>query len=215
MGRFTSDNGGGFTPAPEGTHVARCIRLIDLGTQHGEYLGQASVRNQVMVIWELPNTKMPSDGLPFTISGFYTNSLNEKANLRKSLESWRGRKFTADELKKFDLESVLGKTCMLQVIHNENGRAKIQSIMALPAGTVVPKQVNPSQAFWIEGATQELFDNLSDGIKAIIEKSDEWQARKKKPATAPAAAVPASNEAEAAPEPAPDVQEITEEAVPF
>ena len=70
MGRFSSDNGGGFTPAPEGTHVARCVRLIDLGTQHGEYLGQATVRNQVMVMWELPNTKMPSDGLPFLISVF-------------------------------------------------------------------------------------------------------------------------------------------------
>lgn len=194
MGRFSTDKGGGFTPAPEGTHVARCVTLTDLGTQHGEFQGRATVRNQVMVMWELPNTKM-QDGQPFIVSAFYTNSLNEKATLRHHLEAWRGRAFTAPELKHFDLQAILGKACLLQVIHNEGGRAKVSAVIALPAGTVVPPQVNPSSTFWIDTATDAEFEAISDGLRAIIAASDEWKARGKAPATKNGA--PASNTPEA------------------
>ena len=175
MGRFVSEKGGGFTPAPPGTHVARCIKITDLGTQHGEFQGRATVRNQIMISWELPNAKMPN-GQPFSTSAFYTNSLNEKATLRHHLETWRGRKFTVEELQKFDLQSILGKTCLLQVIHNDTGCAKVTAVIALPARTVVPPQVNPSSTFWIETATDAEFEAISDRLKAIIAASDEWKA---------------------------------------
>src|SRR5690606_20723228 len=127
MGRHAKDTGGGeFKQAPTGNHVARCIRLIDLGTQHSEYQGQPNVRNQVLISWELCNELM-EEGKPYIVSHFYTNSLNEKATMRAHLEAWRGRAFTEAECKGFDLNNVLGKPCMLTVIHAPNGKAKVSA----------------------------------------------------------------------------------------
>jgi hypothetical protein len=40
-----SDTGGGdFEQAPAGTHMARCVRIIDIGTQFGEYQGKPNAR---------------------------------------------------------------------------------------------------------------------------------------------------------------------------
>jgi hypothetical protein len=178
MGRYASDAGGGnFTPAPVGTHVARCVRLVDLGTQHGEYKGEPTRRNQVLVTWELPDEMIEIDGkeIPVTTSRFYTNSLGEKANLRRDLEGWRGRAFTEDELKKFDLMNILGKPCMITIVGGENGKTKVASVSGLPKRTECPDQINELFSFWLDEFDQEKFDSLSDGIKKIVEKSEEYR----------------------------------------
>jgi hypothetical protein len=82
-----SDSGGGkeFEAAPIGNHVGRCIGLIDIGTQQGEYQGKTTHARKVVVRWELPNELISEGdwaGKPFVVSKFYTASLSEKANLR-------------------------------------------------------------------------------------------------------------------------------------
>lgn len=185
MGRYAQDPGGDFKPAPPGTHVAICVRLTDLGTQHSEYNGQSQVKNQILVTWELPNEKM-DDGQPFLCSHFYTNSLHEMATLRAHLESWRGRAFTEAEAEKFDLMNLLGKPCMVSIIHTDKGKAKISAVMALPKGTVVPQPHNKLTAFWLDEFSQDAYDEVSDGIKKIIEKSDEWKVLRNGGAPSPA-----------------------------
>jgi hypothetical protein len=175
MGRYASDKGGDFTPAPAGTHRAVCVALIDLGTQHGEYQGQPNARNQVIIRWELSDELM-SDGQPFVVSGFYTNSLSEKSKLRPLLESWRGRPFTAEELEGFDLQAILGKPCLLSVIHKE-GKARVSSAAALTKGMDKPVAKNDLQSFWIEEWDQGAFDGLPEGFKKINMQSDEYKAR--------------------------------------
>lgn len=175
MGRFAKDSGGGdFEQPPTGNHVARCIRLVDLGTQHGTYEGKATIRNQVLISFELCNEHM-GDGKPFTIGEFYTNSLNEKAKLRAHLEAWRGRAFTEEELNGFDLENVLGKPCMVSIIANEKGRAKISAIASMPKGMNAPQCVNKVSSFWIDQFDQAAYDAMPDGIKKIIAESDEYK----------------------------------------
>lgn len=177
MGRFAKDTGGGdFEQAPQGTHVARCIRLVDLGTQHGEYEGKATVRNQIIITFELCEEHM-ADGKPFTVGEFYTNSLGEKAKLRAHLEAWRGRAFTDEELKGFDLESILGKPVMVSLIANQKGRTKIGSLTSMPKGMTASKCVNEPFSFWIEEWDQEKFDAMPEGIRKIIAESDEYKAR--------------------------------------
>lgn len=179
MGRYASEPGNTFEQAPADTHVARCIKLIDLGTQRGEYQGQPTVRNQVMITWELPQalmTKGEASGKPFIVSAFLTNSLGEKAKLRGWLEAWRGKEFTAAELKKFDLQNILGVPCLVTVIHNEKGKAVVQGVTKLPNGFDCPKQVNKSVAFWLDQFSEEAFNALPEGIKNIIAQSDEYKA---------------------------------------
>lgn len=191
---LVSDNGGGgtFEQAPVGAHLARCIRLIDIGTHHGEYEGVPNVRRQVIVGWELCDELMTTGefaGKPFTVSEFYTLSLGEKANLRKTLTSWRGKEFTEDELRGFDLKTVLGAPCMLQVGRNKKDKAKVQAVMSKPKSATVPAQVNPSVYFSLDEFDQDAYDALSDGIKGLIQKSDEWAARNGTPSTPRAAAM--------------------------
>jgi hypothetical protein len=179
MGRWATNSGSGsFTPAPVGTHVARCIKLIDLGTQHGEYMGEPTRRNQVLVTWELPEEIITVDGneMPQTTSKFYTNSLGEKANLRRDLEGWRGRAFTEAELERFDLESILGKPCLLTIVGAESGKTKVAGVSGLARNMECPPQVNESFAFWLDSFDEGKFDKVSDGIKKIIQKSEEWAA---------------------------------------
>lgn len=183
MGRYANDTGGGdFQHAPVGTHVARCIRLIDLGTQQGEWMGKPTYKSQVLVMWELPEELMEAsdhtdgEARPFIVSKFYTNSLSEKANLRKDLTTWRGRDFTDDELARFDLQSILGHACLLSVVEKGNGKegVKVAGVMKLPKGQQVKEPVNPSFALWLDEFNPEVFDGLSDGIKNIIKKAPEY-----------------------------------------
>lgn len=184
---FASDTGGGtFEQPPVGTHIARCIKLIDIGTQKGEYQGQPTMKRQIIMTWELPSELISTGdakGKPFVISKFYTLSLGEKATLRKDLSAWRGRDFTDDELIKFDVRSVLGKPCMLSVIHSDKAKAKVAAVMAAMKGVSVPAQCNPSFVFSLDEFNQAHYDSLSDGIKKMVMASPEF-ARLSSPAAA-------------------------------
>lgn len=178
MGRYASEKGGSFKSAPVGTHVARCIKLIDLGTQTNDYKGKITHPNQVLVMFELPNELMETDEgqKPFIISKFYTNSLNEKATLRHDLEAWRSKAFTEEELDSFDLMNILTKPCMLSVVEKEKGGTKIGSVSALPKGMTCPPQFNVEEAFWLDEFNEEQFDAIPKGIQDIIKKSPEYKA---------------------------------------
>lgn len=173
------DNGGGdFEQPPIGTHVARCIKVIDIGTQKSEYQGQANIRRQTIIAWELPNeliTEGDYAGKPFTVSRFYTASLSEKANLRADLESWRGRAFTKDELQGFAAKNILGVPCLVSLIKNDKDKTRVSGVMALTKGTTVPAQVNPSVFFSLDEFDPAVFESLSDGYKKLIKVSPEYQ----------------------------------------
>ncbi len=183
MGRYSSDTGGtDWTPAPAGTHLARFIKLIDLGTQHGEYLGKPKTQNQVLIQWELPmETIMTEDKgeQPLIVSRFYTNSLSEKAHLRHDLEAVRGKPFTVEELMSFDLNAVLGKPCIVTIAHvTKDGKtkAKVTAATAVTKGTTVPPIVNSPSAFWLDEWDDNAFEELPEGFRKIIAQSDEYKA---------------------------------------
>jgi hypothetical protein len=178
MSLTVKESGTEFKQVAPGTYPARCIKVIDLGTQHSEYQGKPRTRQQIMVTWELPTEKIEEgefSGQPYAVSKFYTASLGEKANLRKDLEAWRGRAFTEVELQGFNVKAILGKACMLSIIHNDKGRAKISGVMSLMKGVEVPAAINPLVWFDISAWDSEAFDNLSDGIKKLIHESDEYK----------------------------------------
>lgn len=179
MGRYASDKGSGtdFKQAPAGTHVARCYSIVDIGTQHGEYLGEPVVKNQIIIRWELPFETDEFEGVqkPLIVSKFYTNSLSDKANLRRDLENWRSRSFTEDELKKFDLNTIIGAACIVSVVHNEKGKAQVKSVSALTKGTTCPPMFNHPVVFWIDEYDEKLFQTLPKGFQDLIVKSDEFK----------------------------------------
>jgi hypothetical protein len=109
-----------FTPAPEGLHQAVCVDVHDLGLKTTPW----GDKHKVLIVWQLDAID-PETHKRFQVRKQYTLSLSDKANLRKDLECWRGRKFTNDELQGFDVEKLLGANCQLQVAHNLSDDGKV------------------------------------------------------------------------------------------
>lgn len=133
--------GGDFKIVPEGQYLAVCDMIADLGLQDSGAFGP---KHKVYVRWQLPDERIdtPDGSKPMVIGSQLTASLSEKANLRAMLESWRGRKFTPDELNGFDLFNVLGAPCQLTVVHNEsNGKtyANVKAVVPLMKGMKKPE----------------------------------------------------------------------------
>lgn len=141
---LSKDNQKEWEPAPEGLHQAVCIDVVDRGIQETPF----GLKHQVQIRWmlgemmdtfDIPQILCDKETKPFLVMQTYTNSLNEKARLRQHLDAWRGRKFTAEELKDgFDLERLIGANCQIQVVHNlsDGGRtyANVQAIVPLGRG---------------------------------------------------------------------------------
>lgn len=178
----TEGNGSTFEQAPVGNHLARCVKIIDIGTQHGEYQGKPRSVRQVVIMWELPDELMSEGdfaGKPFIVSKWYTASLSEKANLRKDLECWRGRQFTAEELKGFDLKAILDKCCMLNVSLNEKNKAKVSTVSQLPKGITQSPRVNDLVLFSLSDFNQAVYDSLGEYWKKLIAATPEYALLKK------------------------------------
>ena len=200
MGLIAKDSGGGseFTPVPAGMHLARCYRVIDLGTQDSTYLGTVTKKPKVMFQFEVHgeddagNPIVTAKGEPMSISKNFTLSLVEKATLRKDLQTWRGREFTQQELNGFELKAVLGVWAMISVIKAMGNDGKdytnISAIMPVPLAIKkagMPQGHNNLKGFSIDEPDMELFSTFSNGLKEKIQKSPEWQRRGKSPAKAP------------------------------
>lgn len=130
---------------PPGLTNAVCCGVEDVGNEWSEVYGKLS--HKIVILWELDERM--KDGRPFMLSSSYTASLSEKANLRRDLETWRGRKFTPDELVKFNLSKLIGAGCTLNVMvgPNKQGkeRASIKGVMPkqklAPALAIVNKEM--------------------------------------------------------------------------
>jgi hypothetical protein len=175
------DNGGSFTQLEPNNYAARCIKLIDIGTQLNEYEGVESLKATVLFIWELPEDLIESgdyEGQPYTHTEFYTNSLDKKAKLREHLQGWRGKVFTPEELKGFVYTNVLGHPCDLSLGLSNTGKIRVKAINRLRRQC--PPQVNPSIAFNLDDylagdpEQEEVFKSLSEGYQGLVKKSAEY-----------------------------------------
>ena len=182
------ETGGDFAPAPAGTHLAICCQVIDLGTQETEFEGTKDHKRQVRIGWELPTERM-SDGRPFTIGKTYTFSSHKKANLRTNLESWRGVAFKDSDFGPggFDIKNILGKPCLLNIMHKEGSRgnyATVTGVSRLPKGMDVPEMSNGIIYLSLEKFDVHSFDALPEYWRETIKKSPEYVAATTgKPAT--------------------------------
>ncbi len=125
----TAGDGKTFTPAPQGVHQAVCVDVIDKGILEVTYAGQTKKQHKVSIAWQIDELR--DDLKRYLVYKRYTLSLNEKATLRKDLESWRGRPFTREEEMGFDVESVIGANCLLNIQHNVKPDATYANVVAV------------------------------------------------------------------------------------
>jgi hypothetical protein len=181
--KATAKGASDFRPLPEGSHAGVCVRIIDLGTQETSYMGQPKKARKVSFYWEVPDERVEVDGedKPAIFWNSYTFSVARSAILKKHAEAWLGRVLSAGELESgFDPKVLLGKACLLQVVHASAGGktyANLSALMALPKGYPMPHPEGPLVYFSLEPDeySPAIFEGFSDGLKAIIMKSPEWQ----------------------------------------
>ena len=141
------DAGQQFEVAPPGLHRAVCADVIDLGVKATDY----GPKRKVKFVFQLASRN--KQGERFQARCEHTQSLFEGANLRKMLESWRGRTFTEQERKGFDVETVLGVNCQLalqQAVSKSTGRTYAKITAVLP-----PDKTQPTLT--VENYTREVW----------------------------------------------------------
>ena len=191
MAFYVEESGGAFESCPSGMHLARCYRIVDLGTQKSEYMGQVKFLHKIMLGWEIHTTKEDGttlkmrDGRPFAMFKNYTLSWSEKANLRLDLQSWRGKPFTQEEMRRFDLETVLGAWCLLNVIERpgKDGKTYVNIDTVTPVPSMMkkaglPEGVNKIEMFNLDNPNWEMFETFSDNLKQKIIASPEFNKAK-------------------------------------
>jgi len=176
---------GNFKKVEPGNYVARCYKMIEIGTVDETYNGELKRVKKVQLTWELP-TEMEifheEKGYePYVVSKTYTLSMHEKSNLRRDLESWRGKGFTELEAAKFDITKLLGVPCMLNIIHRpgkvdpSKNYVEVSNISSMPKGIDCPDPLNPTVRLEYDNWDQETFDGLSEYLKEKIQSSDEYK----------------------------------------
>ena len=189
MAFIASDSGGGnFKRVPAGAYIGRCYSLIDLGTQLSSGQFGEKLQHKIRIGWELfgedengePLT-VDVDGktMPMTISKSYTVSLHEKSGLRKDLAAWRGRDFTDEEAKGFDVSKLIGAYCMVNVTTSEtNGKtySNVAGLTPLPGAlkNSKPAPVHEHVVFDLDKPDMAVFNSFHEKLQNAIKASPEW-----------------------------------------
>lgn len=131
-----------FTPHPEGQYLAQCVDTIDMGEKVEQYQGQPPKIVHKCVLMFRTGEKN-ADGHFIDIGKEFTVSMGEKANLRKALEQWRGKKYTEKEAADgVPIDKLCGQWALITVEHKlSQGGNTYGNINAIVG---VPKQMKDS-----------------------------------------------------------------------
>ena len=171
-------------PLTPGYYPAVCYGVVVTGTHYDTFNNKS--KTECIVLWELPTETFTVDGeeIRKTLSERYTFSLTN-SNLRKALESWRGKPFTEEELDGFSLSKIIGANCGLTVINKvakSTGKAfpKIQAVTPLDK-RLFSIQDMAHEPLWFNICDSrfdlDLIDELPNWIAEAIKSSDEYNAK--------------------------------------
>lgn len=128
-----------FTPCPGGVHAAVCVDAVDLGTIVHRYADEEPVEQAKLALVYQVDEINPDTNKRFEPSAEFTASMNDKANLRKWLESWRGKSYTdAEAGSGVPIHKLVGQAGLVTIeqVATRKGRtyAKLKAITPLMKG---------------------------------------------------------------------------------
>lgn len=161
-----------------GVYTAISSMLIDIGPQKSTL--DNNIRRKFIMIWNIVGEfiEVNNEKLPRVMSKEYTLSLNEKSNLTKDLQAWRGKAFSEEELQGFDILTVMNKPCQLQIINEEkNGKTynNISAIMAMPKGMTVEPLEETTVFITNNPETWENWGKIPKWIREKIKKAERFE----------------------------------------
>jgi len=146
---------GDFENPEEGTYVAVCSDVIDLGRQVDLYKENYNVRHKVRISFLIEATM--SDGRNFQVSTYpITFTSSTKGKLRPLLQGWRGADLTDKEMDAFDVEGMIGE----------------------PASIVVGTKIGKDGRKWSNIISVSPVDKrLADAVPTIPDDYERWKER--------------------------------------
>jgi hypothetical protein len=151
--------------------------VVDLGVQETTFKGTAKQQHKVYLRWEVPDERISyeKDGKevegPCSIGATYTLSLSEKAKLRALLQDWRGKLFTKEELRGFDITTVAGKPCQLMVQHSTGADSKVYANVT---GVMAISKEQKDRAKTAKSEVGVIIYSLDDPDKETFERLPNW-----------------------------------------
>jgi hypothetical protein len=128
-----------YTPHPEGQYPAQCVDVVDLGEYVQDFPGSEPYIGKKCALVFRSGEVNATTGEPIDIAREFTVSMGERANLRKFLEQWRGKAYTADEARSVPLDKLCGNWGLLTVAHKVSGKGRAYATVVAIVG--VPKQM--------------------------------------------------------------------------
>lgn len=168
---------------PLGTHMARVIEIIYMGTLPTPFKtkdGSDKKQFKLQIKWELPNaTHVFKEGdiaKPFVISKEVSHSMDEKSILRPIVEAIIGTSLTDEEAWKFDTNQILGLSCLINIAMNKKGTyPEVKNVTEAMKGMTCPPMVNTPFIFDINHFNQVDFDRLPQFIREKVMTSPEYK----------------------------------------
>lgn len=165
---------------PKGTYLAIPYKLMYLGIQKSE--GQWGVKYQpkVSITFEFPTETAEFEDKttgvkaikPKVVSQIFTFTMSDMGNLLPIVEGIVGG-LSEDEAKTFDLDSILGVPCQVQV-EVVKDRSKIKTTMPLMKGTTAPEQFNKNNIVRFDTITDEDLAKQPQFLKEMITYAKEY-----------------------------------------
>ena len=171
---------------PAKVHLARLYQIIHIGTEEYQWKGKPVQTYKIRFTFELPREIREftdKDGLtterPMVISAEKGLSMGSKSKLRPFVENLLGVALQDEEAYAFDIETLIGKPCMLTVVHETKGEktyANISGISPLIEGLECPPAINePFILNYAEQWSEEKFKSLPDFIREKMYPTPEYQ----------------------------------------
>lgn len=127
-----------FKPHPEGQFVAQCVDAINLGESVEQFPGKPEKLVPKCALVFRTGEKNLESGELIDMGQEFTVSMGEKANLRKTLESWRGKPYTEQQIDEgVPIHKLAGNWALITVAQkrsrNDRLYAFVQSVVGVPA----------------------------------------------------------------------------------
>ena len=180
-----------FELCPEGNHTATLFKIINFGTLETEWKGKKKEQKKIRLYWEIPEEKYTyedKDGKEIqthhTISSEYTLSFSDQAKLRPIVTGMMGS-MNEEELWDFDIEQLLGRACLLNVVHEKgkNDPSKVYSVVGatspLIKGLTAPEPLMAQSVIDVNTASEEEIESLSGNLKDKMKSSKEYKLKDK------------------------------------
>lgn len=121
----------------EGQFLGQCIDVVDVGEDVIDYPNKDKYTAPKCAIVFRTEEVNPETGQFLEISQEFTVSMGERANLRKFLESWRGKPYSDEQAREgVPVDRLEKQYGMLSIAHKKSGKGKtyayIQTIVPVP-----------------------------------------------------------------------------------